>query len=274
VKDIEKKTENIILEPKREFGSLIAKIEADQKLKESTERYRKAFEQLEFIKDIFAHDINNILNNIKLSSELLKTYQNSSERLKKMNKMIEIIQEAVNRGVKLVSNVQKLSNLDTDKIRLESVDICKFLGESINLIRGRYSTRKMNINIDALNKNLFIRANELFLDVLDNLLDNAIKYNNNPTVEIFVQILKEHKEGVNFIRINFIDNGLGVPDVLKQQIFQRDDKKRKGSKGMGIGLSLVKKVVEQYRGQIWVEDKVKGDYSKGSTFILLIPESS
>ena len=243
-------------------------------MKESTEIYRKAFEQLEFIKDIFAHDINNILNNIKLSLELLKTYQNSSERLKKTNKMIEIIQEAVNRGVKLVSNVQKLSNLDKNEIGLESVDICKYLGESINLIRGRYSTRKMNINIDVLNKNLFVRANKLLLDVLDNLLDNAIKYNDNTTVEILIQILKEHKEGVNFIRINFIDNGLGVPDALKQRIFQRDDKKRKGSKGMGIGLSLVNKVVKHYEGRIWVEDRVKGDYSKGSTFILLIPESS
>ena len=41
---------------------------------------------------------------------------------------------------------------------------------------------------------------------------------------------------------------------------------------MGIGLTLVKKAIETYNGQIWVEDRIAGDYSKGSNFIILIPE--
>ena len=43
---------------------------------------------------------------------------------------------------------------------------------------------------------------------------------------------------------------------------------------MGIGLSLVKTIIDSYEGKIWVEDKVKGDYTKGSNFILLIPETN
>jgi signal transduction histidine kinase len=41
---------------------------------------------------------------------------------------------------------------------------------------------------------------------------------------------------------------------------------------MGLGLSLVKKIIDSYKGQIWVEDKIKGDFTKGSNFIILIPE--
>lgn len=51
------------------------------------------------------------------------------------------------------------------------------------------------------------------------------------------------------------------------------NKKDKHVRGMGIGLSLVKKFVERYNGQIWIEDKVKGDHSKVSNFIFLIPKS-
>lgn len=46
------------------------------------------------------------------------------------------------------------------------------------------------------------------------------------------------------------------------------------SKGMGFGLSIVKKILKSYNGKIWVENKVEGDYAQGSNFVLLIPESS
>lgn len=72
--------------------------------------------------------------------------------------------------------------------------------------------------------------------------------------------------------MEFIDNGIGVPEDRKEIMFKRGNRELKGSKGMGIGLSLVKKIIKGYSGKIWVEDKVKGDYSQGSNFILLIPE--
>ena len=74
------------------------------------------------------------------------------------------------------------------------------------------------------------------------------------------------------IMLEFSDNGIGIPDDRKVMIFKRGNRELKGSKGMGIGLSLVKKIMKGYNGKIWVEDKVIGDFSKGSNFILLIPE--
>ena len=71
--------------------------------------------------------------------------------------------------------------------------------------------------------------------------------------------------------MQFIDNSIGVADVRKNEIFQRSNNIEKNISGIGFGLSLVKKVIENYNGQIWVEDKVKGDYSKGCNFIVLIP---
>ena len=65
---------------------------------------------------------------------------------------------------------------------------------------------------------------------------------------------------------------MGVSDDRKEKIFQRGFMEDKSVRGMGLGLSLVKKIIDSYNGQIWVEDKVQGDHSKGSNYIILIPQ--
>ena len=58
----------------------------------------------------------------------------------------------------------------------------------------------------------------------------------------------------------------------KEVIFKSGNRELKGSKGMGLGLSLVDKILQIFNGKIWVEDKVKGDYTQGSNFIIILPE--
>ena len=121
-------------------------------------------------------------------------------------------------------------------------------------------------------KTILIQANELLLDVFENILINATRYNENPIIEIIIKISKIKIDDARFLKIEFIDNGIGVTDAKKKIIFRNGFKKEKQSKGMGLGLSLVKKIIDSYKGQIWVEDKSKGDFTKGSNFIILIPE--
>jgi signal transduction histidine kinase len=73
--------------------------------------------------------------------------------------------------------------------------------------------------------------------------------------------------------MEFMDNGIGITDDKKDLIFQKGYKKDNHVRGMGIGLSLVKKIIESYNGKIWVESRVKTDYSQGSNFVLEIPEA-
>ena len=100
---------------------------------------------------------------------------------------------------------------------------------------------------------------------------NAVEHNENPKIEIFIDIIMELIENKNYIKMEFKDNGIGISDYRKKSIFEKGIRKDQRSKGMGLGLSLVKKIIDSYNGKIWVENKVKGDSSKGSNFIVLIP---
>jgi signal transduction histidine kinase len=147
-----------------------------------------------------------------------------------------------------------------------------FLENSIEFIRTSFKERDLEIDVYYSNGSKFqAQANQLLREVFDNILINAIKYNDNASVEILVKVSEEILDNGSFVMLEFIDNGIGVPDERKSMIFKRGNRELKGSKGMGIGLSLVKKILKNYNGKIWVEDKVKGDYSEGSKFVLLIP---
>jgi signal transduction histidine kinase len=69
-----------------------------------------------------------------------------------------------------------------------------------------------------------------------------------------------------------LDNGIGIKDKFKREIFQKRKFEQKSGTGMGLGLSLVKKIINNYKGKIAVRNRIAEDYQKGSNFILLIPE--
>jgi signal transduction histidine kinase len=136
-----------------------------------------------------------------------------------------------------------------------------------------YPNKDIQLDINTALKNVEVIANGLLLDVFENIINNAIKYNENQIVKILIKISKEIIDDIKYIRLEFLDNGIGISDEKKSIIFQKGYKEIKGGKGMGMGLSLVKILITRYNGKIWIEDRIKGDYTKGSNFILLIPES-
>ena len=246
----------------------------EQKLIESEKKFRMAYDRANFFKDLFAHDINNILQTIQSSMELLLLYLKNTEINEDINEVTSIIKEQIFRGAKLVSNVRKLSEIEETDIFLESIEACEVLKNVIQYITNSYQKGKIITQINPHDKKFHIKADELLYDVFENILINAVKHNNNPIVEILIKISKEEKNGISRVKLEFIDNGIGIPDKMKDMVFQRAFKKDKSVSGMGLGLSLVKKIIEKYNGEIWVEDKIQGDYSKGSNFIILIPEAT
>lgn len=248
------------------------KKKSEQKLIKSERNYQDAYDRANFYKDLFAHDINNILQNVLSAAEICFLNLDQPEKVNNIKETLNIIKDQVKRGANLVSNVRKLSQLEEKKVLVEKIEVNENIVHAIEFTRNSFSEKKIDIKTENFNKKFHVYANELLLDVFENVLINAVKHNDNLTAKIVIKFSSELRQGKKFLKMEFIDNGMGISDDRKELIFQRQDKNCKKVSGMGLGLSLVKKVVESYEGHIWVEDKVKGDRSKGSNFIILIPE--
>jgi len=243
-----------------------------EKLKQSEEKYRKAFLRANFYKDIFAHDMSNILQGILSAVQLCSFQSIISENQKNLKEISDIIERSVKRGAKLISNVRKLSQLEDSNESIRSIELSNLLKKSIINLKNAFQSQTINIQINSQRHKIFVQANDLLQDIFDNIIINAVEHNQNSTVEIFINISNQEEKGIKFIKMEFIDNGIGIDDSRKEIIFLRGSKEDKDLSGMGLGLSLVSKIIESYKGKIWVEDKIEGDYTKGSNFIFLIPE--
>ena len=251
---------------------LVAFIE--DRIVKSEQKYRRAFNRAEFYKDLFVHDINNILQNLQFSLEIIS--QDLSKEFVKENidEMINIAKNQVIRGSNLGLNVKRLSDLEGGSVQLVEIKIKNLVKKAIEYINTSFPTENINITMDSDNGDLIGIANELLGDVFRIILNNSINYNENLNKEILIKISKELRNENSYIKLEFIDNGIGIPDVVKQSFFQPIYKNIRKQKRIGLGLILVNEVVKSLKGEIRVEDKVEGDYTKGTIIILSIPEAS
>ena len=242
-----------------------------QELDISKKEIQEAFQRANFYKDIFAHDMSNILQGILSVAQITKLQLGKTNDPNEILEIIGIIEEQIIRGSKLISNVRKLSELEELEEPLKSIDICNLLKKAIGELRNSYQSHSIAIKVNSPSNNIVIQANDLLLEVFENLLMNAVKHNENSAIEIIIRISEEQREGLDYLKIEFIDNGIGIEDSRKTTIFTRGSKENNYIGGMGIGLSLVNLIVERVKGKIWVEDRFKGDSTKGSNFIVLLP---
>ncbi|MFX1237306.1 MAG: sensor histidine kinase [Promethearchaeota archaeon] len=242
----------------------------------SERKYRRAYEHENFYKNLFTHDVNNIFGIIRGNACLGLIHLDSKEKPFELNLngALSAIRNAVDRGVKLVTTVRYLSELvDNQNTESQKLELYSILKEALKYTENIFEEKQVSVKINPPDGNINIQASPLMLQVFENLLNNAIKYNTNPVVEITIIMSRVIRNGKRYVKLEFVDNGMGIPDDRKQKIFQKGHHDFKGGKGLGIGLSLILKVIQDSNGKIWVEDKVKGDHSKGSNFVVLLPET-
>jgi signal transduction histidine kinase len=167
----------------------------------------------------------------------------------------------------LISNVRKLQKEKAGGYEPELMAVDKMLDEVVEQF-SNVAGRDVKIGLHACK--CVVRANELIRDVFQNLIGNAIKHSTGP-LSIEVKAERLDQDGERYCMITVEDNGPGIPDIVKQKLFDRLSLERTRASGKGFGLCLTKMLVEDYKGKFWVEDRVPGDHTKGARFVVMLP---
>jgi signal transduction histidine kinase len=207
---------------------------------------------------IAAHDLKSPLNNILALTDLFKMQYNSSLDSEGKN-LLEMIGSSSAKLKRLIDGLLTYSKSDLlVKEQKTSVDLKCLINEIISLLDGASS---VSVQITTDLKKVNVNRTVLY-HVLLNLLSNAIKYNRNPKPQIVVKASESDKH----YHFSVKDNGPGVPSDSHAKMFELfsilESSDTSGMTGTGVGLAMVKKLIETSQGQIEVDSTI----GVGSTF--------
>ena len=166
-------------------------------------------------------------------------------------------------GKLLIYIIQKLTQLNETNVIIESVNLNNIIQNVIEFITNSYSNKRINITVEQPSEELYVKADKFLVDVLVNILISSIRYNKNQTIEIKIIIIRSLEDGLNFIKIKFIDYQKEISNIGKNLIFKKEREKDSKIKEIILGFLLVERVLNIYNGKIWVE---------GDSFVILLPE--
>ncbi|WP_310555456.1 HAMP domain-containing sensor histidine kinase [Flavobacterium sp.] len=214
------------------------------------------------------HEFKTPIATINLALDAIKNPKIIDDK-EKVFRYLQMIKDENKRMHAQVENVLRISKLEKREldIKKEANDVHEIIEEAIDHVSLILEDRQgiLNKNLKA-SKTTALLNDVHFTNVLVNILENAVKYStDNPIITVETENIK------NFIIIRIKDKGLGISKVAQKKIFDKFYREHTGDihnvKGHGLGLSYVKRIVDDHNGEVMVESE-KG---KGSSFIIKLP---
>jgi PAS domain S-box-containing protein len=176
----------------------------------------------------------------------------------------EMIDTSVKRLDSILLDLIELARTRKGSGKLSLINIKNLVNEIITSLRHLPSFEKISFNVEVEN-NITVYADQvLILSVMQNLIHNAINYGNSENPFIKIHAIKRGDE----LRLEITDNGKGIPDSIRNKVFEMFYRGNTDSKGSGLGLFIVKNAIEKMNGQINFIST-----NDGTTFRVVIPDS-
>lgn len=240
-------------------------------LHDVTEEQRTNAERREFVSNV-SHELRTPLTSVKSYIDALQEGAIGDSEL--APQFLKVVQSETERMINMINDLLELSRMDqgTNDLALESVSLGALFNYILDrfdmIISGRKPDQKQyTIKREIPETDVWVEIDpSKFTQVLDNLINNAIKYSPDGGVITAAMVIETHE-----VIIAISDQGLGIPakdlDRVFGRFFRVDKARSRAQGGTGLGLAIAKEIVEYLHGRIWVESKE----GQGSTFKIALP---
>lgn len=182
---------------------------------------------------------------------------------------LQIVGDKTAEITRLIDDIMSLQRIESTNLILESFSMDHLVEEAVSCHRLSADNHGIFLSWQGPGTAVTVTADRGRLNqVFDNLIGNALKFSPNGGT-ILVNLVEE----ADTIRVSVSDQGIGVPvdklDRIFERFYQVDGSARRRFGGTGIGLAIVKRIIDAHRGRIWVESEV----NKGSTFYFTLPKA-
>ncbi len=251
--------------PIRASGT-IQDITEHRTLEKKVVEYQELNEMKNNLLSTVSHELRTPLAIIKGYSTLLLDYDEKLESEEK-HEYVESIDKATSRLVELVNHILDMSRLDSGLLQLErtSVSISRLIKEAAAEAQLRAPGHSIQVNLPTGLPRVRIDTKRI-RQVLDNILDNAIKYSDEGT-EITISAERQDQE----MLVSISDQGIGIPaedvDRVFDRMYRAEHRTNQEIGGVGLGLAICRGLVEAHGGHIWIES----EEGKGTTVFFKLP---
>ena len=219
-----------------------------------------------------SHDIRTPMNAIIGYADLAEKHRQEPERLQGYLKNIQVSGEKM---LSIIDNVLELSRIESGKVTLEetAVEAGSIFESCVVMVQPELERKHQTMTVEKHTPNPYLYMDtSRILEVILNLVSNAIKYTGDGGhIRCTIRQLPSDQEGWCVQELSVADNGIGMSEEFQQHIFEAFARERSstvsGVAGSGLGMGIVKKLVDLMNGSIDIQSKL----GEGSTFTVYIP---
>lgn len=244
--------------------ALVREQRAEQQVSEYAKKLEISNKELTEFAYLVSHDLKSPLRNIASFTELLnrKNKEKFSDRDKEY---MQFIVKGAKQSMQLVEDLLNFSKIDKDLGEPQEVNLSEVVSNVCFNLNNLIQDKKAQIDCEPLLVVMGHRA--LLTQLFQNLIANAIKYNESSTPVVHLGSYRKRDQTIFFVR----DNGIGIAPRFKEEVFKMFRRLHtvEQYEGSGIGLAFCKKIIETYGGDIWLES----EEGQGTTFYFTLPKA-
>ncbi|MFW9992697.1 MAG: ATP-binding protein [Candidatus Odinarchaeota archaeon] len=260
---------HVIIKPmglngKKAATGLLVHVQDVSELKRTGETLKKRMNDVELYLNIITHDLNNYLQTSRGYHEIFM------EHLVSFPELAGAFQHSlagITNATTLLSNISILmKTILPVSYDFQPIDVLLTIIKVHKKLLELFPHKRIELQTENIMPSDSVLADILFEQMMLNLLINAVKFDERELVKIKISA-RDSIDSKHYV-LAITDQGKGIPPEQRKEVFEKYNEFRKKGTGSGLGLFIVKNLIERYKGRIWIESRLPEDYKSGTTFVI------